>query len=461
VRSHGAASLAVKLGYKNIYRFAEGLPAWKEMGLPIESGRASYEVSGGRKGISTVAGTGLILTLIGIFFGGIALNLTPCVYPLIPITASYFGGRSETGERQGYLILHGFLYILGLSFMNSALGISAAFTGKLMGSVLQHPAVLIFVSSVLLLMALNFFGLWELRLPFFLSSVVSKSHRGYAQSLFMGLTLGIVAAPCIGPFIIGLLTMVAQKGNPLYGFLIFFTLSIGIGLPLLILSLFAGNLNKLPRSGEWMLWIRNLFGWIMLVMAVYFIKPLFPWRDAGTFIIAFIALASGVYLGFINKTGKTLRVFVTIKKIFGIVVIGLSLFFASSVLLRKPGVSWQSYSQDMFSQAKAAGKPIIIDFYADWCTPCRQLDKETFHDQDVTRESLKFTMTKVDLTKEANPDVIRLLQEYNIKGVPTVIFLDSHGQELRELQIVDYISGKAFLLRMNKTLEEESKGLNR
>lgn len=450
MRSHGAASLAVRLGYKNIYRFAEGLPKWKEMGLPLEAGRASYEVSRGQKGISTVVGTGLILTLIGVFFGGIALNLTPCVYPLIPITASYFGGRSESGKRQGYLVFHGALYIFGLSLMNSALGVTAALTGKLMGSILQHPAVLIFVSSVLLLMALNFFGFWELRLPSFLSSFVSKSRTGYAQSFFMGLTLGIVAAPCIGPFVIGLLTMVAQKGDLLFGFLIFFTLSIGLGLPLFTLSVFAGNLNKLPRSGEWLLWIRYVFGWIMLAMAVYFLKPLFPWRETETVILSFIALASGIHLGFLNKIGKNLRTFLLIKRFVGAVAIGLSIFLISSILLQGPGVSWQKYSSGVFLNAKASGKPIIIDFYADWCTPCRQLERKTFHDKNVVKESEKFTMIKVDLTKKTDSDVTELLQRYNIQGVPTVIFLNFKGDELKELRVVDYMPAEDFFLRMQK-----------
>ena len=207
----------------------------------------------------------MIWTLLGIFAGGIALNLTPCVYPMIPITVSYFGGRatSDAAHGKSRLVAHGLCYLLGLSFTNSVLGVIAALTGSLMGAVLQHPAVLIAVAAVLIVFATSLFGLWELRLPGGLTQAAAKSYSGYFGSLFMGLTLGVVAAPCIGPFVLGLLTWVASMGSPWLGFIVFFTLSIGLGLPLFILALFSGQLQRLPRSGGWMLWVRKLMGWVL------------------------------------------------------------------------------------------------------------------------------------------------------------------------------------------------------
>ena len=142
----------------------------------------------------------MIWTLLGIFAGGIALNLTPCVYPMIPITVSYFGGRATSGDRhgKGRLVAHGLCYLLGLSFTNSILGTIAALTGSLMGAVLQHPAVLILVASVLILFATSLFGLWELRLPSGLTQAAAKSYSGYFGSLFMGLTSVWLRPPASG-----------------------------------------------------------------------------------------------------------------------------------------------------------------------------------------------------------------------------------------------------------------------
>ena len=256
----------------------------------------------------------MIWTLLGIFVGGIALNLTPCVYPMIPITVSYFGGRATSDAAQGKsrLVVHGLCYLLGLAFTNSILGVIAALTGSLMGAVLQHPAVLIAVAAVLIIFATSLFGLWELRLPSGLTQAAAKSYTGYFGSLFMGLTLGVVAAPCIGPFVLGLLTWVASMGSPWLGFIVFFTLSIGLGLPLFILAIFSGQLQRLPRSGGWMLWVRKLMGWVLVGMAAYFLKPILR-EPAATIALSAVLLAAGVHLAWLDRNKATFSAFPWLK----------------------------------------------------------------------------------------------------------------------------------------------------
>ncbi len=439
--------MAVKLGYQNVFRDPMGYPEWHSRKFPVESSPAGLsETSLTPQQSKPLHGWAIIWTLLGIFAGGIALNLTPCIYPLIPITVSYFGGQRS--ESQGKLVIHGACYIGGLATTNSVLGVVAALTGGMFGSSLQHPIVLILVASVLIFFATSLFGLWEIRLPYALSQAASKTYTGYLGSLFMGLTLGVVASACIGPFILGLLTWVATIGNLWIAFSIFFTLSLGLGLPLFFLALFSGQLSKLPRSGEWMLWVKKLLGWILVGMAAYFLQPLLS-ETARIFLLAAVALAAALHLGWIDRTRAGFRAFEWLRVAAVTVGLVMATILIGSWLLRGPGVSWQPYTESLLLEARQLKKPVILDFYADWCAPCRELDNVTFHDSEIVKQAENnFIMIKVDLTRKGNPVFEDLLRQYNVKGVPTIVFLDRQGNERSGLRLVDFVPSDQFLVHM-------------
>ncbi len=445
--------MAVKLGYKKIYRDPLGFPEWQAKRFPSQSnpaGTAGLDRSGGNSESSygSLHGWAMMWTLLGIFVGGMALNLTPCVYPLIPITISYFGGRSGKGKT----IVHGLSYVAGIAFTNSMLGVFAALTGGLMGALLQHPFVLIIISGLLTALSLSLFGFWELRVPQGIMQAATRSHSGYLGSLFMGLMMGVVAAPCIGPFVIGLLTWVASMGSPWLGFIIFFTLSLGLGLPFFFLAIFSGNIQKLPRSGEWMLWVRKLMGWILMGMAVYFVQPLLS-KTVGTFAMAGVALLAGLHLGWIDKTKAAFKSFEWIKLGVAMAALVFTITLAASFITKGAGASFNPYDEKLLVQAQNEGKPVIIDFSAQWCSPCRELDDITFHDSRVVDQVAKnFTLIKVDLTSKGNPLHEKLLQKYRIKGVPTIVFLDKNGQEIKNIRLVDFEPPAPFLERLNRII---------
>ncbi|MEW5902202.1 MAG: cytochrome c biogenesis protein CcdA, partial [Acidobacteriota bacterium] len=409
---------------------------------------------------------GLFLTFLLIFLGGLGLNLTPCVYPLIPITIGYFGGQAQ--GKKGGIVAHAVLYVLGMAATYSALGVIAALTGSLFGGAMQNPVVLVGVATVMVALALSMFNLFEIRLPSFLNRLAGSGQKGYLGTVLMGLTVGIVAAPCIGPFVLGLLTYVGSRGQALLGFGMFFVLALGLGLPFVFLAIFSGSLDRLPRSGAWMVWVRTIFGFVLLAMAAYFLRPLFPHTLAYHLTLFLILLIGGIYMAWIEPTRIEGKVFPLVRQVTGI------LFFAAALILASQGIQdyveqslekaslssaaetasgrikWSPYSEAKVAEAAAQSRRVLIDFYADWCIPCKELDRLTFSQPEVVEMSRRFLMLKVDLTSSRNPEAGRLKKKFEVKGVPTLVLLRPDGSEVRELRIVGFVKKEKLLEKMEK-----------
>jgi thiol:disulfide interchange protein DsbD len=410
------------------------------------NGAPDNEISG------LIAGKGLALTFMLIFLGGLALNLTPCVYPLIPITISYFGGQARGSTAKVFTLA--VFYLLGMAITYSIMGIVAALSGSLFGSILQNPLVLIFIAAIMVALALSMFGVWELTIPQSLNQLAGGSRKGYAGSLFMGLTVGIVAAPCIGPFVLGLLTYVGTKGDPVLGFWMFFTLSIGLGLPFLVLGTFSGSMKNLPRSGLWMVWIKKIFGFVLLGLAVYFVTPILP-QFFATYLLPLVLLAGGLFIGFFDQTQMAAKAFPVIKKASGIFFIAIAAWLAWPEDTAH-AESWNVYSREALEQAQTDGIPVIIDFTADWCISCKELEKLTFPSKPVVERADQFLLLRADLTKFASPPVEEIKKEFNIKGLPTVVFINQDGMENKNLRVIGFVNGEDFSRRMDAVLEKMS-----
>lgn len=407
--------------------------------------RGSADTTAGSNEISAlIAQHGLGVALIFIFLGGLALNLTPCVYPLIPITISYFGG--QTGGRPAKVFGLAVLYLLGMAVTYSALGVLAALSGSLFGAALQSPPVLIFIALVMVALALSMFGLYEFKVPMVLTNLAGGSKPGSFGAFFMGLTVGFVAAPCIGPFVLGLLTYVGTTGNPLLGFWMFFVLALGLGAPFLLLGIFSGLLQSLPRSGMWMVWVKKIFGVILLAMAAYFVAPVLPaWL--GTYLLPAILLAGGIYVGLLESSKFSSAVFPWLKRGAAAVFVALALWLAWPKQEAHAG-TWLALSDAALAQARQENKPVIIDFTAEWCLACKELERFTFPHAEVRARADSFMLLRGDLTQYGSPEVQAIRQQYQIKGLPTVVFLDAAGQERPDLRVIGFVDGKEFARRM-------------
>jgi thioredoxin:protein disulfide reductase len=342
---------------------------------------------------------GWLITILAVFVGGLALNLTPCVYPMIAITVSYFGGKGEQ-RKLATALRNALIYFLGIVLTYSTLGLAAALTGSLFGSWLQSSAVLVGIAVLMTVLALSMFGLFEIQPPQFMMQKASalSSKAGYLGLFFLGATVGVVAAPCLAPFVVALLVFVGQSGNPWLGWWMFFALASGLGAPYIVLGTFSGLLTRLPKSGMWMVWVKRVFGVALIAVAAWITSPL--WLPA-----------AGPSDG---------------------------------------GIAWEPYSAGKLQQAAAEHRPAFIDFTAEWCGPCRKMERTTFRDARIIEQSKQFIMLKADLTHEGTPEVEKVRKDFNIWGVPTLVFIGPDGREHASLRRVEYVAANELLDLLEK-----------
>jgi len=390
---------------------------------------------------------GAVLAFLGIFLIGLALNLTPCVYPMLSVTVSIFGAQSDTSAAR--VFCKALVYVLGICTMYSVVGTISALTGGLFGGLLQNRWVLLGIAALFVGLALGMFGLYELRPPSALMSRLGgATTAGLAGIYISGLVVGIFAAPCVGPPVIALLAMVGAKGDPWFGFASFFTLSLGLGAPYLVLGTFSGLLRKLPRSGVWMEWVKRIFGVALLAVALFylslgFLPALVRW------VPAISLLLGGLYLGFVEPSGKDKPIFRRVKWLAG----GIAALAGIVLIATEPRVTlaWEPYSPEKLAAAKAGGKPVVLDFYADWCIPCHELDRKTFSDPKVMEALEDHVRLKVNLTSFDSPESEALRRQFGIQGVPTVILLGPNGSEPDGTRIIGFVPAERFL-RQTKLL---------
>jgi thiol:disulfide interchange protein DsbD len=376
---------------------------------------------------------GLLPTLALALLFGLALNLTPCVYPLISVTIAYFGGQSRSAN--GRVLGLAAAYVLGIALTFSALGVTAALSGGLFGAAMQRPVVLAGIAAVLVALAASNFGLYQLRMPTALASRTGKASAGIAGALAMGLTMGIVAAPCVGPVVIALLLFVAARHDALLGFALFFALAIGMGLPYLALAAAAGSIRRLPRSGEWLTWVEHLFGCVLLGMALYFAAPLL-----GASVVAvatpLLIAGAGLYLGFVDGAGSALPRFAVARRVLGVLAVVAAIWSATSPHAEST-LPWEPFSPETLARAAQSGKPALVDFTAKWCLPCGENDRVTFADRSIAAEAERFVMLRADVT-EMTPDREEWMQRFKVLGVPTIVLFGRGGaEEAREVGFVE------------------------
>ncbi|MDD5088106.1 MAG: cytochrome c biogenesis protein CcdA [bacterium] len=376
------------------------------------------------------------LAFLLVFVGGILTSFTPCVYPVIPITIGYIGGASKGKPLRGLGLSA--IFALGIAIVYSSLGLFAAATGSLFGSVSGSPLVNVVVAVVFALMGFSMLGAFDIALPSALQTSLSggTSRRGFFGPLLLGMASGLIMAPCVGPVIVALLAWVAKSGNLLYGWALLFTFSFGLAMLFLVIGTFAGAIQALPRAGAWMETIKKTFGWILLAGAFYMLRLTIPepyYTLAWGVLLIVFAVFAHAFDAVPEDAGGGRRLWKAVALIafLGGAIALFRVFGPGVATVEAPRADLEWIVNDeerALELAAGEGKPMIMDFYADWCVACVELDEKTWSKPDVVERLGDFVRLKFDFTRET-PWAKEMKQKYEITGMPTVILFDRSGEE--------------------------------
>ncbi len=429
------------------------------------SSAPSQEVSkpvGEQSYTDKLASQGLLTNLVIFFLVGVGLAFTPCVFPMFPILSSLIAGQQNLSTKKAFSL--SFVYVQGMAVTYAALGLVVASLGGQVQGYLQHPTVLISFSILFVLLAMSMFGWYEIKLPSGMMNKltqVSNQQKGgnYVGVFMMGVLSGLIASPCTTAPLSAALLYVAQSGDYLVGGLTLYVLSLGMGLPLLLLGTSGGKL--LPKAGGWMEQVKTLFGFIMLVVPLILLERIVDieiiWLMAGL-----LALATALYLhhwqsGQSQGKLKTALWFAATL----LVVTGASLtknyFWPTKAAVAQAEVQTHGFRQvanlselkEEIAKASSEGRLVMVDLYADWCVACKEFEHYTFPDAKVQEQFAHFELIQIDLT-ESDAKTIELMEEYTVFGLPSILFFDSQGNELLEQRVTGFLNAKDFAEHLAK-----------
>lgn len=390
---------------------------------------------------------GPLYAALAALVGGLAVSLTPCVYPMIAVTVSVFGAKQAKSRAEGTLL--SLCFVLGICCMFTPLGVIAGSTGSLLSSALQSRWVIVGISTLFLVMAASMFGAFELALPASLNNKLAEvGGIGRKGAFVLGLACGLIAAPCTGPILTGILTWIASTQNASLGAMAMAAFSIGMGAPFFVVGAFA---VQLPKSGRWMVHVKSGLGIVLVVVALYFLNNTFGFATPfvsgrWTFIAAALgAVVLGLLFGAVHREFSEVGAGVKFAKGLGIVLVSVG-NLAAILGFMKPAetVTWEREDiEGALARAASDKRPLLVDFTAAWCGACKELDKKTFSEPRVGEELGRFVAVKVDATNNDDPKVEAMLARFKVVGLPTVVLFDSQGNEAARFN--DFVPPDEFL----------------